>query len=119
VWDFAPFDNDLAADWFSELFDETGLAERIAETLELDVAEYGPEIRAAAYVLIQLGHPYVWPAERLDEDLTLAANKLQEILDQPRDQEGAVGDPDLRGAIEREIGTLRSRIRSNAREAGE
>ena len=52
AWATAAWDNDGAADWFTELFDATGLANYVRETLQRDVEEYDEEVRAAAYMLI-------------------------------------------------------------------
>ena len=41
AWGSAPWDNDLAADWFAELVGDTGLAERVEQTLKhRDLEEY-------------------------------------------------------------------------------
>ncbi len=38
-----PWANDLAADWFSELFEQTGLAGKVESTLQLAPAEHVEE----------------------------------------------------------------------------
>lgn len=83
TWADAPWDNDEAADWFGDLFEETKLAERVAATLVLDIDEHHREIRAAASLLIFLGRVYVWPVEVLDQHLELAASKLEEMAALP------------------------------------
>jgi Domain of unknown function (DUF4259) len=72
AWGKLPWDNDGAADWFGELFEKTKLAERVEDTLRLDVDSHG-EIGAAASVLLFLGRVYIWPVHDLDRHLTLAA----------------------------------------------
>jgi hypothetical protein len=37
AWGKLPWDNDGTADWFGELFEKTKLAERVEDTLRLDV----------------------------------------------------------------------------------
>jgi hypothetical protein len=63
AWATAPWDNDGAADWFGDMFDDTGLAKYVAATLERDPEEYHEEIRAAAYLLVALGRTYIWPVK--------------------------------------------------------
>jgi hypothetical protein len=105
TWDLAPWDNDHAADWFGDTFDETKLAERVERTLGLDVVEHHRAIRAAASLLMFLGRPYVWPIEDLDRHLELAASKLEEMA--------ALPDADVEmpvEAIRAEAAFLRSRL---------
>jgi HEAT repeat protein len=103
AWGSAAWDNDLAADWFAELFETTKLARRVEKTLNRrDLEEYAPEIRAAAYVLIALGRNYVWPVDELERHLQLAISKL-EALRELADYEGM---PEL----DEEIAVLRSRL---------
>jgi len=82
VWDDKPWDNDTAADWFFDLFDSTGLADRVVETLQLPVGTNHRKIRAAAAVLIYLGRIYVWTTE-LEEHLKLALERMEEIIAMP------------------------------------
>ncbi len=63
-WDYKPWDNDSAADWFADLL-QGSFVEKIEETLNLDPKKNYEEIRAACYVLIQLGRPYIWPYEKI------------------------------------------------------
>jgi hypothetical protein len=103
AWGSAPWDNDLAADWFGELMEATQLARHVEKTLKIrDLEEYSPEIRAAAYVLIALGHNYIWPVDDLDRHLKLAISKLK-AMRKLADYEGM---PE----IDQEIAVLRSRL---------
>jgi HEAT repeat protein len=103
AWGSAAWDNDLAADWFGELFGATKLARRVEKTLKhSDIEEYAPEIRAAAYMLVALGRNYVWPVEDFDRHLRLAISKL-EVIRGLADYEG---EP----SINAEIAILRSRL---------
>jgi hypothetical protein len=79
AWGKLPWDNDGAADWFGDLFEKTKLAKHVEDTLRLDVQDSHEEIRAAASVLLFLGHSYIWPVKDLDRQLTLAADRLEEI----------------------------------------
>ncbi|MGE0712123.1 MAG: hypothetical protein AB7N76_32065 [Planctomycetota bacterium] len=72
AWGEGPLQNDSAADWFGDLFDRTGLREQAVAALRA-----GPDqVRAAAWLVAQLGRVYVWPIDHLDEDRILAASAL-------------------------------------------
>src|SRR5258708_23951246 len=79
VWGKLPWENDGAADWFGDLFEKTKLAKRVEDTLKLDVENSHEEIRAAASVLLFLGHVYIWPVADLDRHLKLAADQLDAV----------------------------------------
>jgi hypothetical protein len=102
AWGTTPWDNDGAADWFAELFETTGLAKRVEETLNEDPEDAAEEIRAAAHVLTALGRVYIWPVEHLDRHLKLAVQKL-EAISELEDYEGDE-------AIAAEIAELRARL---------
>jgi hypothetical protein len=105
AWGSAPWDNDLAADWFAELLGATRLARRIEKTLNhRDLEEYPPEVRAAAYVLLALGRNYIWPVDDLERHLALAIAKL-EAMRELADYEGM---PEL----DDEIALLRCRLQN-------
>ena len=106
TWGNKPWDNDAAADWFGDTMDKTGLAKQVEETLQLDLDEYYEEVRAAAAVLVLLGHTYVWPVDDLDRHLELAASRLEEILEKDLFE----GEEEFAQPIQEEIKILRSRI---------
>jgi hypothetical protein len=108
TWATRPWDNDSAADWFGDLFDETKLADRVEATLRLDPVDSHDEIRAAASVVLLLGHTYVWPIKQIDKHLTLAADQLEQILRLEIYEEA----PEIVASIREEIEELRSRIKS-------
>ncbi|WP_206026375.1 hypothetical protein [Roseimicrobium sp. ORNL1] len=114
-WGNLPWDNDSAADWFGDLFDETKLANRVEATLKLDAKDSPEEVRAAAAMVLLLGHTYVWPIDKLDEHLTLAADRLEEILKLGIYSEA----PDLEETMRLEIQELRGRIKDPASAAQE
>ena len=105
AWATAAWDNDSAADWFGDMFDATGVAKYVEETLRRDTEEYYDEIRAAAYMLVALGRVYIWPIEDLDRHLALAVFKLEEV----RSLDVFEGESDFRTAIDEEIAVLKSR----------
>jgi hypothetical protein len=107
AWDKLPWDNDKAADWFGDLFDETQLAARVEETLKLDANNSHEKIRAAASVLLFLGRVYIWPIQDLNRHLALAADRLEEVSR----VEVIAESPELVEEIRHEIQELRSRIK--------
>ena len=110
AWGEAAWENDGAADWFADMFEATGLAQRVEEALNGDPEDDHEEIRAAAYLLVSLGRNYIWPVEDLDRHLALAISKLEAIreLDIYEDAPGFVE------AIDAEISALRSRLKPPA-----
>lgn len=108
TWGHLPWDNDSAADWFGETFEKTKLAERVEETLKLDIEDSTDEVRAAAAVVLLLGHTYVWPIHDLDRHLALAADRLEAIK-----QRGIYAEvPEIESSISAEIAELRSRLKT-------
>ncbi len=107
AWGTAAWDNDGAADWFGDMFDATGLARHVEETLNLEADDSHEEIRAAAYLLVALGRNFVWPVDDLDRHLALAINKLQEIREMEIHQEA----PGFVETIDAEIEVLESRLK--------
>jgi hypothetical protein len=105
-WGFKPWDNDGAADWYGELFEKTQLAMYVEEALNQDPEESPDVIRAAAFLLVQLGRVYIWPIHEMDRHLGLAIQKLEAIreLEDFQEIEGYVSE------INNEISILRSRL---------
>jgi hypothetical protein len=104
-WGVKAYDNDSAADWFGDLWEDFPVPARIEGTLKLDIEDSHEEIRAAAYVLVQLAEIYIWPIEDLDRHCELAAQRLEEI----KKMEIYEGE-DFQREIQTEIDELRSRI---------
>jgi hypothetical protein len=109
TWGRTAWDNDDAADWYGDLFDATGLADRVEEALNRDPEDLGDAqvIRAAAFLLVQLGRVYIWPVDDLDRHLALAIRKLEAV----REQEEFRGDEGFVEAIDAELAVLRSRVK--------
>ena len=105
AWGIQPFANDGAADWFGDLWERFGVPKRVEETLGLDPEEFHEEIRAAAYLLIQLGDTYRWPVDLIDRHCALAADQLEKMLELDN-YEGR----EFQEAIRGEIQLLRSRV---------
>jgi|SRR5688572_31683498 len=111
-WGTKPWDNDIAADWFGNMMDATGLAQYVEKTLHQELGDEDPgaialKIRAAVSVLVLLGHIYVWPGENLENNLQLAISRLEEIL--PMEYSGGVEEQ-----IRAEIAVLKARLERKA-----
>ena len=103
AWGFAPWDDDSAADWFGDLFDEIPLAAKVEQTLSLDPEEYAAEIRAAASLLVMLGRSYIWPIDDIDRHLQLAITAMEKVRVVFDDE------PEFATAVDAEIAILKSR----------
>jgi hypothetical protein len=113
AWGTAAWDNDSAADWYGDLFDATGFAKHVEDALNRDPEEDADVIRAAAFLLVQLGRVYIWPVDDLDRHLSLAVQKLEAVreLEEFQEAEGFVE------GIDAEIAVLRSRLQPPAPDA--
>jgi hypothetical protein len=86
LWGDQPWENDGAADWVFALFETTALRRQVVDGLNKTYDHPdGPTlahepIRAAAHVLVSLAE--VWPQSYRHDDLSLAAAKLQALLDE-------------------------------------
>jgi len=107
TWGPEPWANDRAADWFDAMFDATGLALHVEETLQRDIHEHAEEIGAAAFVLLALGRLYVGPGDKLERHLKLAASRLEEIL-----PSGICANQEIRGTIKAQLAEIRERLPS-------
>ena len=103
-WGEKAWENDGAADWFGDLFEETGLAKQVEDTLRLDVSEYHEEVRAAAHLVRLLARTYVWPVDDIDDHRKLAADRLQAILDGDFLEDA----PEICDRVRQEIAELRA-----------
>ncbi|MEM7165863.1 MAG: hypothetical protein AAF581_10385 [Planctomycetota bacterium] len=106
AWDLLPWDNDGAADWFGDLFDDSELAVRVETALAADPEDAHEEIRAAAALLIMLGRTYIWPVDRIDATIRLAIDKLKQVAA----LEVYAESPDFVDAIAGEVAVLESRL---------
>ena len=109
-WGTKAWENDEAGDWFNELFRESCIREVVRRALECDVKQDFAVVRAAAFMLIQLGNAYIWPVEYLEDDLRLAVTQLESARDFIASQQP---DSDLEAYIElldHEISALLVRI---------
>jgi len=109
-WGVKPYENDSAADWFGDLWDQFPIPSKVEETLKLDLEDSHEEIRAAAHMLIQLGETYIWPVDSIDRHCDLAVQRLEEV----KAMEIYNGD-DFQAEMQKEIEILRSRISKDFR----
>lgn len=103
MWGIEPWANDRAADWYDQTFEVTGLAQQVEQTLNLNLAEYVDEVRAAAHIVCLLGNKYMWPSDSRERCIRLALSRLRQILG-----EQLFKNPDIVKTIETEIALLDS-----------
>lgn len=107
AWGPEAWENDGAAGWYAGLFADGAIASQVARTLQADPLEYYEEIRAAAYVLVALGRPYVWPLSGLDVLLEKAVASLRILtVETP-----IADDAEAVALLGIEISVLESRLR--------
>lgn len=104
AWDWGPWDNDTAHDWF--IYSLAEVDKRTEEALE---SKHPDKVRAAAALLILLGRTFVWPK---DDDrrlylVKLAIEKMRELRDF---FVSAGGDEEWGRAIDDEVAVLESRL---------
>ena len=66
TWGDAPWDSDVAADWFADVIEANRLGTEVEDTLHSDPVEHAEEIGAAAAILIMVARVYVWPIDDID-----------------------------------------------------
>ena len=113
MWGREPWEDDLAADWFAELFQKTRLAERVEKTLQRkNLEDHWPEIRAAAYLISALGN--VWPWDVRTAHHELAMQKLEAI----KQVEDLRDDSYMASELDAQIAALRERLQEAEVAAG-
>jgi len=110
MWDFKPWDNDSAADWFGGFMDESNLRKHWLSGINEDPLDDPGAVRAAASIYIMLGRVYVWPIDHLDDDLELAIRQLKRTMDCEEYKEV----PELIELIQSEVIELESRRKPKA-----
>lgn len=79
-WGSAPWENDYAACWFDNLFQETGLLSRVEKTLQLEIDENTKdEIWGAIMLFISLGRMNVYSVDLLPAHLELCLKKNRQL----------------------------------------
>ena len=106
MWDFKPWDNDGAADWYGDLMDNTQLRKYWLEGIKNDPIDSPDVVRAAAGLFIMLGRVYIWPIDHFDDDLTLTIQQLRKVSENEEYKE----IPELVDIISGELNELESRL---------
>ena len=77
AWGDEPWDNDDAADWFGDLWDDVPIVERVHAGLQADDSWV---MVAALWLSAQLCRVYVWPVDAIDETRRLSIAAADQIL---------------------------------------
>lgn len=118
TWNYNPWENDEAADWFQEFWKQQNFAVLINEINQFDPTEERYDaFRAACYLLQTLGNPYIWPAEHLAELKPLiqhAISILTQMIDPTNEDWGFLdmwgGSADVIKAVEEQIDAQKTRL---------
>ena len=110
MWDFKPWDNDGAADWYGDLMDETNIRSAWLKGINEDPIESPDVVRAAAGLFVMLGRVYIWPIDNYDKDLDVAIKQLKKVSENDEYKE----IPELMDIIESEITELESRVKKES-----
>ncbi len=102
LWGIQPWENDAAADWLDQLAEKTRLSDRIESALRLPL-EHIDEIRAAAFLLLQLGEAGTWLVDQPDRLAMLAIERLTEAV-----ESNLYTNPEIRRLILAELTQLRT-----------
>ena len=114
MWDFKPWDNDGAADWFGDFMDNTEFRKHWIEGINQNPIDDPDEVRAAASLFVMLGRVYVWPIDQYDDDLELAIRQLKKTMESEKYKEL----PELIELILSEVHELESRQEKTESEPG-
>lgn len=110
MWDFKPWDNDGAADWYGDLMDNTQLRKLWLAGINEDPIDSPDVVRAAAGLFIMLGRIYIWPIDYYDNDLELSIKQLKKVSENEEYKE----IPELIEIIQGEIVELESRLKKES-----
>lgn len=107
MWDYKPWDNDGAADWYGDLMDSTKLRDTWLEGIKEDPIDSPDIVRAAAGLFIMLGRVYIWPIDYYDSDLELTISQLEKVAENDKYKE----IPELIEIISGELNELKYRLK--------
>lgn len=105
MWDFTPWDNDGAADWYADFMDVTNFREHWIKGINEDPVDNPDYVRAAASLFVMMGRVYIWPIDHFDSDLELTINQLKKVLE----CEEYAEVPELIEVIQSEVNELERR----------
>lgn len=77
AWGREPWDNDSAADWFGDLWEDVPIVDRVLSALD---GPEGEEALAAVWLCTELCRVYVWPIDRYGETLDHAIAAADRLL---------------------------------------
>lgn len=80
MWDYKPWDNDGAADWYGDLMDNTKLRDAWLEGIKEDPIDSPDVVRAAAGLFIILGRIYIWPIDNYDSFTADSDTKYRQAI---------------------------------------
>jgi len=109
MWDIKPWDNDEAADWYTDVMETCQIRKKWLEGIKADLTDEFDTVRAAIGLFIMLGRVYIWPIETYDKDLELAISKCESLQKVDEYQES----PELLEQIGFELEELKSRRKPN------
>jgi len=109
TWALAPWDNDIAADWYGSLMDRTKLRDVWLEGINENPEESPDIVRAAAALFVMLGRVYIWPIENYDDDLEMAIDALSQV----QKCDNYSDTPEIIELITQELEELKSRRKPN------
>ncbi|WP_321850630.1 hypothetical protein [Pseudomonas paraveronii] len=115
AWNFKPWENDEAADWFQQFWKQQDFSVLINEIYQFDpLEERYDAFRAACYLLQTLGNAYIWPTTYLEELKPLiekALSILTKMITPPSADWGFLdmwgNSPDVIAAVEEQIYALK------------
>jgi hypothetical protein len=110
MWDYKPWDNDGAADWYGDLMENTKLRDIWLEGIKEDPIDSPDVVRAAAGLFIMLGRVYIWPIDNYDNDLELTISQLGKVAENEEYKEV----PELIEIISEELNELESRLKKDS-----
>ncbi len=110
MWDYKPWDNDGAADWYGDLMDSTKLRDTWLEGIKEDPIDSPDVVRAAAGLFVMLGRVYIWPIDNYDNDLELTISQLGKVAENDEYKE----IPELTEIISGELNELKSRLKKES-----
>lgn len=109
AWGYQPEDNDTAADWFGNTMGKSKLPSRIERGLR---SKDEDEVRAAAFLLEQVGYVYIYDVSVLTDHLALAIEKLHGILHDKAWIENWRDSNAIKRSLRKQIKELKVRLRT-------
>ena len=90
--------------WLARVLEKHGVVRKVRKALARDPVRSHATVRAAAWVLAQVGRPGTWPEETLVADLDAAIAALKTI-----EERVFADEEEFRAAVQAEASALRDR----------